>query len=161
MNEQDDILDVQFRLENRSAETIPVSDLAFIYFFFEASDQEPVFVEPVPSPGNLEVADFEAQFLFVNSDEWGVAVTFPNATYELAGAGSDTGDIHVDVVMAQGNETFVHQTDFSWPSENDILAFGDAYRDNSRTVVCRNVDGSWTQVWGNSHPEYPNSCRDL
>ena len=161
VNEQDDILDVHFRIENRSDATIPVSELAFIYFFTESRDGDPIFQEPVPLPGNLAGTDFAAQFLAVGGPDWGLALTFPNSTFELAGDGTTTGDIQVQVVMDRRGGTFPQSTDFSWPSLNDIDAFGTAYRDNSRTVVCRIVDGTWTQVWGNSHPDYPNPCSDL
>jgi hypothetical protein len=162
---RDRVLDVEFRLQLMPREdqaTVPLTELAFIYFFGVPVNRYQDLID-IPNTGNLTASEIQLSFLEpvpnLNPHLWMAIVTF-TATADLTENDRSTGDIYfrVETPDGMGNNFYDQELDFSWPYPVSDAEFGTDFNENTRTVICRNVQGTWQREFGNSPSQIPDPC---
>ena len=155
----DEYLDVEFRLLLGGQGPVPLSELAFIYFYYKATSRPQALVD-IPTTGNL-TADEILISMVEPSGGWRMASVQFATDVELTEAAPDTGDLYFRIdtpILPPPDNRYDQVVDFSWPDQVPDAEFGTDFNENTRTVICRNVDGAWRREFGNSPPQIPDPC---
>jgi len=154
----DEFLDVEFRIMLNGEGPVPLGELAFVYFYYKDTDRDQQLFD-IPATGILTADEIQVS-LVQPVENWRMAIVTFATNAELTQATLGTGDLYVQVnTPALGSsDRYDQAADFSWPELVPDTEFGTVFAENTRTVICRNVGGTWQREFGNSPSQIPDPC---